>query len=258
MTDGQQRLAVITGGGSGMGRAWARRLASEGARVVLLDLNETGMAETASGHEERISFRAVDVTATEDVAMAFNDIERALGPIDRVANAAAIMPFGRLLEQDPKQINQVMSVNYNGLVNVAAAALPPMLARGHGEFISFSSMTGLIPGLLMGAYAASKAAVQFYSEILYHENRDSGVRFCCVCPPAVNTALWKQAEATVVPKLPSKGETLEPDQVIDEIERCLQAGEPFAYPGKQTRVGVLMRRFFPGFVWRVAHQAEGF
>jgi short-subunit dehydrogenase len=258
MTDGQQRLAVITGGGSGMGRAWARRLASEGARVVLLDLNEAGMAETARGHEERISFRAVDVTATGDVAMAFDDIERALGPIDRVANAAAIMPFGRLLEQDPKQINQVMSVNYNGLVNVAAAALPPMLARGRGEFISFSSMTGLIPGLLMGAYAASKAAVQFYSEILYHENRDSGVRFCCVCPPAVNTALWKQAEATVVPKLPSKGETLEPDQVIDEIERCLKAGEPFAYPGKQTRVGVLMRRFFPGFVWRVAHQAEGF
>ena len=107
MTDGQQRLAVITGGGSGMGRAWARRRASEGARVVLLDLNDAGMAETARGHEERISFRAVDVTATEDVAMAFDDIERALGPIDRVANAAAIMPFGRLLEQDPKQINQV-------------------------------------------------------------------------------------------------------------------------------------------------------
>ena len=74
-----------------------------------------------------------------------------------------------------------------------------------------------MPGLLMGAYASSKAAVQFYTEILYHENRNSGLRFCCVCPPSVKTALWQQAEATVVPKLPSKGETLMPNVVIDEI-----------------------------------------
>ena len=227
MTDGQQRLAVITGGGSGMGRAWARRLASEGTRVVLLDLNEAGMAETARGHEERISFRAVDVAATEEVAKVFADIEHALGPVDRVANAAAIMPFGRLLEQDPKQINQVMSVNYTGLVNVAAAALPPMLARGQGEFISFSSMTGLIPGLLMGAYAASKAAVQFYSEILYHENRNRGVRFACVCPPPVRTPLLNQARDTVWPKFFDQIEHLEPDTVLDAIESALERGEFF-------------------------------
>ena len=60
MIDEHQRLAVITGGGSGMGRAWARRLADEGARVVLLDLNEEGMIETARGRENSISFRQVD------------------------------------------------------------------------------------------------------------------------------------------------------------------------------------------------------
>ena len=90
-----------------------------------------------------------------------------------------------------------------------------------------------------------QAAVQHYSEILYHENRDSGLRFCCVCPPTVATPLWRQAEATVVPKLPSKGETLTPDQVIDEVELCLELGKPFAYPGKQTKFGVIMRRLFP-------------
>ena len=144
-----------------------------------------------------------------------------------MANAAAIMPFGRLLEEDPKLTTRVMAINYGGLVNVATAALPKMVERGRGDFVSFSSMTGIVPGLLMGAYASSKAAVQFYTEILYHENRNSGLRFCCVCPPAVKTALWQQAEATVVPKLPSKGETLLPDAVIDEIERCLDKGKAF-------------------------------
>jgi len=250
-------LAVITGGGSGMGQAWARRLAGEGATVAILDLNDEGMEATASGFTNVHQF-SVDITDARAVKEAFADIEAQLGPVERVANAAAIMPFGRLVDEDPDLTNKVMAVNYGGLANVATAALPAMLERGYGDFISFSSMTGIIPGLLMGAYASSKAAVQHYSEILYHENRDSGLRFCCVCPPTVATPLWRQAEATVVPKLPSKGETLTPDQVIDEVERCLEAGKPFAYPGKQTKFGVIMRRLFPGVVWKASHDAEGF
>ena len=251
------QVAVITGGGSGMGQAWARRLAKDGATVAILDVNEAGMAETAAS-ASNIKPYVLDITDADAVASVFADIEASLGPVDRVANAAAIMPFGRLLEEDPKLTTRVMTINYGGLVNVATAALPKMIERGSGDFVSFSSMTGIVPGLLMGAYASSKAAVQFYTEILYHENRNSGLRFCCVCPPAVKTALWQQAEATVVPKLPSKGETLTPDVVIDEIERCLDKGKLFSYPGKQTQLGVVMRRLFPQLIWRVSHDAEGF
>jgi NAD(P)-dependent dehydrogenase (short-subunit alcohol dehydrogenase family) len=251
------QVAVITGGGSGMGQAWARRLAEDGATVAILDVNEAGMAETAAS-ASNIKPYVLDITDADAVASVFADIEASLGPVDRVANAAAIMPFGRLLEEDPKLTTRVMTINYGGLVNVATAALPRMVERGSGDFVSFSSMTGIVPGLLMGAYASSKAAVQFYTEILYHENRNSGLRFCCVCPPAVKTALWQQAEATVVPKLPSKGETLTPDVVIDEIERCLDKGKLFSYPGKQTQLGVVMRRLFPQLIWRVSHDAEGF
>lgn len=240
-----------------MGQAWARRLAGSGASVVLLDVNTEGMAATASGFEN-IHTETIDITDSDAVRQVFREIEANHGAVDRVINAAAIMPFGRLVDEDPKVTNKVMSVNYGGLANVATAALPPMLERGYGDFISFSSMTGIIPGLLMGAYASSKAAVQHYSEILYHENRDSGLRFCCVCPPAVATPLWRQAEATIVPKLPSKGQTLTPDEVIADVERCLEAGKPFSYPGKQTKFGVLMRRLFPGLIWKASHDAEGF
>ena len=251
------RVALITGGGSGMGRTAAQLLAKQGASVAILDVNAQGMAETAAA-DNRIRAFNVDVTDTEAVRGAVEQVERELGPIGRVCNAAAIMPFGKLLEQDPKVQLRLMQINYGGLVNIATSALPRMVQRGKGDFVSFSSMSGVIPGLLMGGYCATKAAVQMYTEILYHENRGSGVRFVCVCPPPVSTPLWKQAEATVMPKLVEGGDVLTPEQVLEDIERCLERGEFLSLPGKGTRFGYLMRRFLPGQIWKHTHKVEGF
>ncbi len=251
------KVALITGGGSGMGRSAARQLATQGAEVALFDVNEEGMAETAKGFDTVKAYR-VDVSDTEQVHAAVAQVESELGPIDRVASAAAIMPFGRLLEQDPKLQLKLMAINYGGLVNIATAALPGMVQRGSGDFISFSSMSGIIPGLLMGGYCATKGAVQMYTEILYHENRDSGVRFCCVCPPPVATPLWNQAKDTVVPKLVEGSDPISPEEVIEDIESCLEEGKFISYPGKQTRMGAIMRRLAPGYLWKYGHKAEGF
>jgi short-subunit dehydrogenase len=134
-----------------------------------------------------------------------------------------------------------------------------MLERGYGDFISFSSMTGIIPGLLMGAYASSKAAVQHYSEILYHENRDSGLRFCCVCPPGGCNAALASGRSYRGPQATLEGvRPLTPDEVIAEVERCLETGKVLRLSGKQTKFGVMMRRLFPGLVWKASHEAEGF
>ena len=168
------------------------------------------------------------------------------------------MPFGKLLEQDPKIQLKLMAINFGGLVNIATATLPAMVARGSGDFISFSSMSGIIPGLLMGGYCTSKSAVQTYTETLYHENRDSGVRFVCACPPPVATPLWKQAEDTVIPKLTQAAPALEPEQVIADIEACLEKGKFLSMPGKGTYIGYLMRRLFPNYLWNYSHKAEGF
>ncbi len=251
------KVALITGGGSGMGRTAAQKLAAQGAKVAILDINEAGMAETAADHPS-IKPYPVDISDTDAVHAVVARVEDELGPIDRVCNAAAIMPFGRLLEQDPKLQLKLMDINYGGLVNIATATVPRMISRGSGDFVSFSSMSGVIPGLLMGGYCATKGAVQMYTEILYHENRDSGLRFVCVCPPPVATPLWKQAEDTVMPKLVESGETLQPEQVIDEIEASLEQGKFFCFPGKGTRIGYVMRRFFPNYIWNYAHKAEGF
>ena len=80
----------------------------------------------------------------------------------------------------------------------------------------------------------------------------------CVCPPPVSTPLWKQAEATVMPKLVEGGDVLTPEQVLEDIERCLERGEFLSLPGKGTRFGYLMRRFLPGQIWKHTHKVEGF
>jgi NAD(P)-dependent dehydrogenase (short-subunit alcohol dehydrogenase family) len=250
------RVALVSGAASGMGRLAARSLAARGARVAALDVNEAGLEETAHGHDGIRPF-VVDVTRAEAVDAAVKEAEVELGPIDRVLNAAAIMPLGRILEQDIATIHRIMEINYGGVVNVTKAALPGMLERGRGDFVNFASMAGWTPVLLVGAYNASKFAVVALTEVLYHENRGRGVRFACVCPPPVATPLLDQARETVWPKLFDRMPPLDPQQVLDAIETALEKDELFVFPGRGTKLGWWMRRLAPGLLWREVHRVEG-
>ena len=252
------KVVLITGGGSGMGRQAAQMLAKDGATVALFDVNTDGMAETAKGFDS-IHGWAVDITNYQSVLDAVKEAESKLGPIDRLYNCAAIMPFGKLVEVDNGIIHKQMAINYGGLVNVTQAVLPGMLERGRGDFISFASMAGLIPMLMTGAYSATKAAVCTFTETLYHENMNSGVRFACVCPPAVSTPLLQQGRDTVWPKmLDDAGAPIAPQEVIDAIENCLEKGKFWVFPNGKARIGSIMRRFLPGLIWKQIHQVEGF
>lgn len=257
MDDLNDKVVLVTGGGSGMGQLACRRMSERGARVAALDVSEEGLAQTAQG-QDRISTFQVDITDFAAVDAIVRRIEDTLGPVHRVYNAAAIMPFGKALEQANAQVHRIMAINYGGLVNIAQATLPAMVRRGKGDFISFSSMTGIIPTLLTSAYTASKFAVSAFTEVLYHENRSSGVRFACVCPPAVATPLLQQGYATVMPKSVEMNAPIQPAEVLDAIEAALAKGDFWVFPGKGTRIGYLMRRFFPNLVWKIGHKTEGF
>lgn len=250
-------IAFITGGGSGMGQLAARNLAAKGAKVAALDVNLAGLSETATGFDNILTLQ-VDVTDPADVEQAVKRVEQDLGPIDRVYNAAAIFPTGRLLDQDTSTILRIMDINYGGVVNVAKLTLPRMLERGSGDFINFASLAGWLPILYLGAYNASKFAVVAFSEVLYHENRNRGVRFACVCPPPVATPLLKQAEETVWPKVFDGVDVLEPQLVLDAIDTALDRDELWVFPGRGTKLGWRMRRWFPNLIWKQIHKTEGF
>ncbi len=254
----QGKSALVTGGGSGMGQLAAKQFAAAGAHVAIFDVNEAGMQETAAG-SDKIHPCVVDITDFDTVGEAVRDFEFKHGPLDRVYNCAAIMPFGRLMTQPPAVTNKMMSINYGGLACVAQATVPGMVERGAGQFISFASMSGLIPSLMMGGYSASKAAVATYTEVLWHENRDSGVQFCCVCPPAVATPLLKQGKETEWPKLmqQTEGEELSPEIVLAAVEDALEKNNFWCFVTKQAKLGWRMRRFLPNIVWKSIHRVEG-
>ncbi len=251
----QGKVALVTGAASGMGRLACQRLADAGARVAALDVNEVGLGETASGRDA-IHTRRVDVTSWPAVEAAVKEVETEIGPIDRVYNAAAILPTAPLLDQDVEEIHRIMDINYGGVVNVAKAALPGMIERRRGDLINFASLAGWVPTYHFGAYNASKFAVVAFTEVLYHENRDRGVRFACVCPPPVATPLLDQA--TSKPKILEQSPPIEPGAVLDEIEKCLDAGQLWVFPGRGSAIAWRARRLVPDLVWRNLKRIEGF
>jgi NAD(P)-dependent dehydrogenase (short-subunit alcohol dehydrogenase family) len=248
------QVVFITGGGSGMGRLAAQRMADAGAKVAAVDINEAGLAETAQGREGIHTWR-LDVTDNQAVLATVKAVEDRFGPIDRVYNAAAIMPTGLLMDQDTETILRIMEIDYNGVVHVAKAILPGMLERGRGDLINFASIAGWGPTLHFGAYNAAKFAVVAFSEDLYHENRGKGVRIIAVCPPPVATPLLDQA--TSKPKVLEQGKPIEPGQVLDAIERDLVRGRAFCFPNAQTKLAQILRRLVPGLMWSAVHRIEG-
>lgn len=247
------RVALVTGAGSGMGRLSARRLAAAGAMVAALDCNEEGVHETAEGFQ-RIQPWVVDVTDRKAVDAVVAQTGRDFGPIDRVMNAAGIMPTSPVLEQAPDEIHRVMAVNYTGSVNVALATFPGLVARGCGDFVQFASAAAFVPSLHYAAYGASKAAIATFTEVLWQENLGRGVRVACACPAAVDTPLLTQASPRT--RIVQIARRVSPERVLDEIERCLDRGRFWVFVSWQSRGGWYLRRFAPGLLWRINHRLE--
>jgi len=251
-----EESVLITGAGSGMGQLASRQLATAGFNVAAVDVNEKGLLETAEGFQNIRTFQT-DVTNYQDVLQVVDETEAKLGPIKKVYNAAAIMPLGKIVDQDADVFRRVMDINYNGVVNVTKATLPRLIERNEGEIINFASIAGWLPTIYMAAYDASKFAVVAFTEVLYHENLNNNVRIVCVCPPPVKTPLLQQARDTVWPKVFDQGEHIEPDDVLRCIDETINSGQLFAFPGKQTKMVWRMRRWFPGLIWKNVHKSEG-
>ena len=252
----KEESIFITGAGSGMGQMAARLFAEQGFSVAALDVNEKGLLETAENHQNIRTFNT-DVTDYDAVVSVVDETEAKLGPIKRVYNAAAIMPLGKVVDQDIEIFHRVMDINYKGVVNVSKAVMPRLLERNEGELVNFASLAGWMPILYMAAYNASKFAVVAFTEVLAHEHTDSNVKVLCVCPPPVKTPLLNQARDTVWPKVFDQTDAIEPQDVLAAIERAIARDELFVFPGKKTRMAQRMRRWFPNLIWKNVHQTEG-
>ncbi len=244
------KVALVTGGGSGMGQRACERLAAAGATVAAVDVNEEGLQRTAAVSDQIHPF-VVDVTDTAAMEDLVGKVVANLGPIDRTMAVAGIMPSERIAKMDTATILKTMRVNFDGVVNTVKPTLQPMLERGRGDMIIFASLVGHQPVMGQAAYSASKFAVKAFAEVLGQEHRDSGVRFACVCPPAVKTPLMDQLsdEGRLMIEALPKFAQLTPDKVLDAMEAGMDKGKFWIMPGI-AKASASYYRLFPGLFWK--------
>lgn len=253
------KLALVTGAASGMGQLSAWRLADGGATVAAVDVDEDGLARTVAGRPSVRGYRC-DLANLEEVRATVARIRAELGAIDRVTHAAAIMPTAPLLEMPIEKIERVMRVNYEGTLHITMATLPEMVASRSGDLIFYGSLAGEVPTPHLGAYNASKAAVNRFAEVLIHENRGSGVRILLVCPPMVDTPLLKQAIEGSNPRSIQigieQGRLAKPDVIVRLAEEALERGDEIVFPTREAAVLHALRRFAPKLLWKLIEKAE--
>jgi NAD(P)-dependent dehydrogenase (short-subunit alcohol dehydrogenase family) len=184
--------AIVTGAGSGIGRASAIRLASEGASVACLDvvpdhLDETAEALAVLGAKATV-YRC-DVTDEQQVRNTVNDVTGSLGRPDVLCNVAGIGTFAHTAEMPLEDWQRILAVNLTGTFIMSKAVLPYMLESPGGSIINVASTSGLMGAAYSAAYCASKGGVVLFTKALALEYSDRGVRVNAVAPGGVDTPL---------------------------------------------------------------------
>jgi 2-hydroxycyclohexanecarboxyl-CoA dehydrogenase len=185
------RVALVTGGASGIGAATCRRLAAEGARVAVTDLNAQGAGDVAS--EVNGMAYELDVRSGESIAAAVQGAEEELGPIDVLVNNAGYDEFGFFVNTDEEMWDRVLAVNLRGVIAVTHAVLPGMQERRRGRIVNVASEAGRVGSSGSGIYSAAKAGVIGFTKAIARESARYGVTSNAVAPGPIETPLLMAA-----------------------------------------------------------------
>lgn len=197
----RDRVAVVTGGGRGIGDAIASALAAEGAAVAVWDLDGSAAAgvarRLAAEYGGRTTGVEVDVSDAASVDRAVEATEAELGPIDVLVNNAGIDVIGPFLDSDPASWDRIIGVNLKGPLTTCYRIVRDMTDRGYGRVVNLGSDAGKVGSSGEAVYSATKGGVIAFTKTLAREVAAKGVTVNCVCPGPTDTALLHQvAEAS--------------------------------------------------------------
>jgi NAD(P)-dependent dehydrogenase (short-subunit alcohol dehydrogenase family) len=186
-------VAVITGAGSGIGRALAQRLAQRGFRLALNDVNAAALDETRASLAGEVELGAFDVSKREAMEAFRDQVLQRFGRADWVVNNAGVDLAQAITDVGYDDFEWLMGINFWGVVHGTKAFLPALLRQKSGVVVNVSSVFGLVGYQMHGTYCASKFAVRGFTEALRYELRGTGVRAVCVHPGGIKTNIVRNS-----------------------------------------------------------------
>jgi meso-butanediol dehydrogenase/(S,S)-butanediol dehydrogenase/diacetyl reductase len=187
------RSVVVTGAGSGIGRATAHRLASEGAVVSCIDINENGLSETMASLDRESSAHVLDIRDEERVGTTIDEIVATHGGVDVLCNIAGVLDAGHSEDYSLEDWNRVVAINLTGTFLMTRACLPSIIER-RGNIVMAASTSSFSGHPWMLAYAATKGGILSMTYTLAVEYARRGVRVNAVAPGGINTPMTASVE----------------------------------------------------------------
>ena len=186
----QDKIAIVTGAGQGIGRGIAEKLAAEGATVVVTDVNETTAKETAEAVGAGAVGIPADVTSRESVDAMVGQVRERFGRIDVLVNNAGWDKVGPFVDSDPADWDKAIQINLYGVLNTSKAVLPIMAEQGAGSVVNLASDAGRVGSSGEAVYSAAKGGVISFTKTTAREMARHQVNANCVCPGPTDTALF--------------------------------------------------------------------
>lgn len=248
----QDKVIVVTGGGSGIGRAVVAELLRRGGKVAAVDLRAEALAETVAQADagDRLATFELDVTDREAVAALPTQVIERFGVIDGlVNNAGIIQPFERVLDLDDATIDRVLEVNLRSQISMVRAFLPHLLDRHEAHVANVASMGAFLPVPGQTIYGASKAGVLLFTQGLYAELLHTSVGVSVVMPGGVATDITANS-GVVSPITPEAAESSRipvttPEDAARRIVDGIEKDQLYVHVGKDSIAMHLLQRIAP-------------
>lgn len=259
----QNRVAVVTGAASGIGRGLAQSLAQRGCQLALVDMQEAGLAETAQSVEAtgvRVSQFVLNVTDRQAVSDLPQKVLATHGRVDALFNNAGVALGGTFEQISEADFDWVMDVNFHSLVRLTRAFLPSLKVSDEARIVNISSLFGLISPPGQTAYSASKFAVRAFSNALRYELAGSSVGVTVAHPGGVATSIAKSARVGAgVPSeewskqrdLADRLLRMPPQRAAEIIVVAAQANQSRVIVGADAWFGAWLERLMPVSYWKV-------
>ncbi|HZR86825.1 MAG TPA: SDR family oxidoreductase [Bradyrhizobium sp.] len=259
----KDRTAVVTGAGSGIGRAIAKSLAQRGCHLALADISEAGLAETIgllNGASVRVTSHKLDV-ADRDAVAAFPDaVAAAHGGAALLFNNAGVAVSGTFDQVSERDFEWLFEINFWAVVRLTRAFMPLLKANDEARLVNLSSLFGLISPPGQTAYAASKFAVRGFSNALRYELEGSNVGVTVVHPGGVATRIVDNARRPAGTSNAEVNEQIErarrvltmpPAQAGEIIVKAVERGAPRVLVGRDAKMMALLERLAPVSYWNI-------